>query len=477
MTNLVGIGLIYGLISLGAAATLFFSFRGRIDKSAQYFLSAELLMIFSNGAVIWANLDPANANPVTFFATNVFVLLADGAIFLSMTSLKRPAQLKYFLLWALFTIGCCFLIEYSRSNISPSSPIAIHALLTAAVAWATYKVCVSTNDSSLQANQFLKWFGYLELALIVMAGIRLVSFFASTGIAPRNPTTVTSIYYAVFLSLSVFRYVTYQSLRMSWVDPNSDKGNLLNKTLVTAVNERDQLLKSLLDSNRMIGVGALAATLSHELSQPLTSITFQTESVRRNLLEGSQVQESINSLDKVNAQLFKLSSLVRNLRQLFNSNANQFTSIQLVNAIEVILEIIEPNLKLKNIKLNKDYLSNPTVYGDSIQLQQVLINIFNNAIDAIELAKPSDREITLVVRIVNKTAIVTVEDSGNGIPPETLPIIFDLYRTTKKEGLGVGLWLCKTILNRHQAAISAANSKTRGAVFTIEFPLYLEPKS
>lgn len=474
MNNLVGIGLIYGLISLGAAATLFFSFRGRIDKSAQYFLLAELLMIFSNGTVIWANLDPANANTVIFFATNAFVLLSDGAIFLSMTSLKRPVQFKYFLLWILLTIGFCILIEYSRSNISPSSPIAIHAFLTAVVAWATYKVCVSINDSSLKANQFLKWFGYLEIALIVMAGIRLVSFFASTGIAPRDPTAATTIYYAVFLTLSVFRYVTYQSLRMSWVDPKNDQGNLLNKTLVSAVNERDQLLKSLLDSNRMIGVGALAATLSHELSQPLTSITLQTESVKRKLLEEGKDNESINSLSKVNTQLLKLSSLVRNLRQLFSSNTNQFVSIQLVNTIEVILEIIEPNLKLKNIKLNKDYLSNPTIYGDSIQLQQVFINIFNNAIDAIELAKPSLREITLTVKIDNKTAIITIEDSGHGIAPETLPVIFELYKTTKNEGQGVGLWLCRTILDKHQANISANNSKSRGAVFTMQFPLFVE---
>lgn len=118
--------------------------------------------------------------------------------------------------------------------------------------------------------------------------------------------------------------------------------------------------------------------------------------------------------------------------------------------------------------------ANPTIYGDSIQLQQVFINIFNNAIDAIELAKPSLREITLTVKVDYKTVIVTIEDSGNGITPETLPVIFDLYKTTKNEGQGVGLWLCRTILDKHQATISANNSKSRGAVFTLQFPLFVE---
>lgn len=211
MTNLVGIGLIYGLISLGSAATLFFSFRGRIDRSSQYFLLAELLMIVSNGAVIWANLDPENANPVTFFVTNVSVLIADGAIFLSIHSLDRSAKAINFLAWLIFTIIYCFFIEYSRINIGPTSPVALHALLTAAIAIATYRACKTARDYSLKDNQFLIWFGYLEIALIIMASIRFVSFFTTTTIAPRNPTLVTTIYYAVFLTLSVFRYVTYQS--------------------------------------------------------------------------------------------------------------------------------------------------------------------------------------------------------------------------------------------------------------------------
>ena len=471
MNNLVQLVLIYGLITLGSAATLYFSFKGKIDESARYFLLAELLMIFSASGVAWANLDPANANPATFFFTNIFVLIAEASIFLSIQSLERPIHIRNFLLWTVFILIYCAFIEYSRVAINNKAPIALHAFLSAVLAWITFSVCRSSNDLTLKENQFFKWFSYLEITLLIFAIIRFGSYFTSSAIAPRNPTTATSIFYAVFLTLSVFRYVTYQSLRMSWVNPKNIKVNFLNKNLASVIYEREQLLKGLMDSNRMIGVGALAASLSHELSQPLTGIALQTETVKQNLVESGRDLESIKLLNKVSSQLLKLSSLVKNLRQLFGSSINKFSAIDLVQMIEAILEILEVNLRSKNIQLKEYYYANPIIYGDSIQLQQVLINILNNAIDAIDLANPTLREISITVDADTKSAILTLEDSGNGIAPDVLPTIFDLYKTTKKEGLGVGLWLSKIILEKHHATIAATNNAHGGAIFTIELPL------
>ena len=471
MNNLVQLGLIYGLITIGSAATLYFSFRGRIDESARYFLSAELLMILSTSGVAWANIDPANANPVTFYLTNIFVLLAEASIYLSIKSLEHPVKFRNFVFWTIFILSYCGFIEYSRVAIGTTLPIAIHAFLSAILAWITYFACKTSADTTLKQNLFFRWFGYLEITVLIFAIIRFVSFFTSSAIAPRNPTVATSIFYAVFLTLSVFRYVTYQSLRMSWIDPKNIKANLLNRNLVSIVNERDQLLKGLLDSNRMIGVGALAASLSHELSQPLTGMALQTETIKRNLVESGQDQESVNLVNKVNEQLLKLSNLVKNLRQLFGSNTNKFSSINLTQTIGAILEILDVNLKSRNIQLKEYYYANPTIYGDAIQLQQVLINILNNAVDAIDFSNPVRREILITVDTDSKNAVITIEDSGEGIAPDLLPSIFDLYKTTKKDGLGVGLWLSKIILDKHQASITAFNGNNGGAVFTIDLPL------
>jgi C4-dicarboxylate-specific signal transduction histidine kinase len=162
---------------------------------------------------------------------------------------------------------------------------------------------------------------------------------------------------------------------------------------------------------------------------------------------------------------------VKNLRQLFNARDYELDEIDLQRVTNEILEIIEPTLKSKKIRLNKTFNANPLVLGDSIQIQQVLINLFNNATDAIECSNPELREIKLTISADKAFAVISIEDSGSGIEPSQLPHLFELYKTTKKDGLGVGLWLSKTIIDKHHGTISAANHMHGGAIFTLQIPL------
>ena len=176
-------------------------------------------------------------------------------------------------------------------------------------------------------------------------------------------------------------------------------------------------------------------------------------------------------LDKINLQLSKLTNLVINLRQLFNTNYQEFHKIDLTSSTDELLDIIQPTLESKGILLTKNLGHNITIQGDAIQFQQVLINILNNAIDSINISNPKSREIKLEIKADSQFAIISVEDTGNGIDENILPSIFELYKTTKKDGLGIGLWLSKTIINKHHGNIMANNSPNGGAIFTIEIPL------
>ncbi len=148
--------------------------------------------------------------------------------------------------------------------------------------------------------------------------------------------------------------------------------------------------------------------------------------------------------------------------------------------MDEVIELVEPSLQAKGISLQKNYQSNPLIFGDAIQIQQVLINILNNAIDAITAidaiatstaGKPTNRIIRVGIAQNEQFAILTVQDSGPGITPNLLPTIFELYKTTKLHGLGVGLWLSKTIMDAHHGSITASNSHSGGAVFEIQIPL------
>ena len=121
--------------------------------------------------------------------------------------------------------------------------------------------------------------------------------------------------------------------------------------------------------------------------------------------------------------------------------------------------------------MKKVFNAHPIVLGDAIQLQQVLINLFNNATEAIEHSNAARREIKLSLLADHEFASISVEDTGGGIDTSMLANMFELYKTTKKNGLGVGLWLSKTIIDKHRGNINAANSVHGGAVFTIHIPL------
>jgi len=104
-------------------------------------------------------------------------------------------------------------------------------------------------------------------------------------------------------------------------------------------------------------------------------------------------------------------------------------------------------------------------------LQQVLINLFNNAIDSIDEGNSNVREILILITNDEANATLSVTDSGSGINPMAIESLFELYKTTKPNGLGVGLWLSKTIIERHQGKITASNDAHGGAIFEIQIPL------
>jgi len=193
--------------------------------------------------------------------------------------------------------------------------------------------------------------------------------------------------------------------------------------------------------------------------------------LKRDLIKSGENQKTVAALDKMALQLGKLSALVKNLRQLFNARGYQFEKVELPKISDEIIEIIEPTLKAKKIIMSKSVTANAVVIGDAIQIQQVLINLLNNAVDAIESANTQDREIKLSISSNAEFAEIAIEDTGAGIAPDVLPSIFELYKSTKESGLGVGLWLSKTIVDKHDGTISVANSASGGATFTVQLPL------
>lgn len=470
MNNFVLVALIPMLLTAVSASTLYFSFKGRVDASGRYFLSAEFLWLMALLIVTTMNLQPNLVVTASFFTLSVVTLMSEVAILLSIRALTNRIFFREWIYWILFVLVYCGFIEYCRHAISPRLPLLFFSFFSLCVTSITYIACKRINSNDLENNLFIKWITYTEIALTAIHVLRFASFFTGIPMQPFNSAPLPTIFFSIWFSINLVRYFSYLALRVSWVDPRSST-NPLNQTLVKLANEKEQFLQGLMSSNRALGISALANSLAHQLSQPITGITLQTESVKRELINQGNQDKLVQILDTVTEQLGKVSNLVANLRKLFGNKESEFKSFNLQEACDDVLEIIKPTLHSKNIKLIKSYSSNPTVTGNSIQIQQVLINIFNNAIDAIENSKSPKRQIDLSISQDQSFAIIAIKDSGDGISPKIAFTMFELYQSTKPNGLGIGLWLCQEIINKHYGKITGTNNPHGGAIFEVRLPL------
>jgi signal transduction histidine kinase len=472
MNSFAALGLAYFLFTLISSGLLIAAFRTRLDPSARYLLFSELCMVISCGVIFLVNIKVIPVNAITIGIPNLAALVSEVAIFYSTLSISKRMDKKWLVL-AVTTLGALTIIaemyrnEYNYRWIIFANTIILTSLFIGNY-WA-YKHVLLPKFPNNQFVQFLKW---IALGLVFFGLIRVIANFTSTPIIPRGePTTMAIIAFTLFMILSSFRYITYIGFRITWVDQFNPTENMLNQPLVKAIEEKNQFLRGLIASNRFIGISALASSLAHQLSQPLTTIAIRAETARRDLLPSDHNTHTITSLDEICVQSNQLSGLVQNLRQLFGSKIENLESMNLQKVCNEVLEIIKPTLQSKGITLVKQYESNPVIFGDSVQLQQVLINLINNAIDSINESNSNAREILITIANNESYASLSVTDSGPGINPIAFESLFELYKTTKPSGLGVGLWLSKTIIERHQGKITASNHEDGGACFQIQIPL------
>jgi signal transduction histidine kinase len=472
MNAFAALGLAYFLFTLISSGLLITAFRARLDPSARYLLFSELCMVISCGVIFLVNIEVAPVNAITIGIPNFAALASEAAIFYSTLSITKKMNKKWLVL-AVATLSALIIITEMYRNESNyrwiifANTIILTSLFIANY-WA-YKHVLLPRFPNNQFVQFLKW---LAFGLICFGLIRVIANFTSAPIIPRGePTPMAIIAFTLFMILGSFRYITYIGFRITWVDQFNPTENILNQPLIKAIEEKNQFLRGLIASNRFIGISALASSLAHQLSQPLTTIAIRAETARRDLSTSDDNTRTITSLDEICMQSNQLSGLVQNLRQLFGSKIEKFESINLQKICNEVLEIIKPTLQSKSITLLKQYESNPIIFGDGVQLQQVLINLFNNAIDSINESNSDIREILITITNNDSCATLSISDSGLGIDPVVFESLFELYKTSKPSGLGVGLWLSKTIVERHQGKITASNNARGGACFEIQIPL------
>ena len=226
--------------------------------------------------------------------------------------------------------------------------------------------------------------------------------------------------------------------------------------------------------NRQADAAVLAAAIAHEIRQPLASIVARANAGARWLANGTP------SIDKATAALKEIvqighraSEIIESIQDLTKRGHRTRLPVDINEMIREVLAMTEHRLQTNNIAVQTKFNRTlPEVIADRIQLQQVILNLIGNAVEAMSSVPESSRVLTLKTDILDAQHIqITVEDSGSGIDPKNIERIFEKLFTTKAHGMGMGLAICRSIVAAHHGRILAEAGVCKGALFRISLPI------
>ena len=238
--------------------------------------------------------------------------------------------------------------------------------------------------------------------------------------------------------------------------------------------ELQQLRSQLAHASRVSMMGQLASALAHELSQPLGAILRNTEAAELFL------EHDPPDLDELRAILVDIrlddqraGGVIDRLRALLKRRSFVPRVLSVSDELANVMSLARSDATTRKVALEIDIASGlPHVMGDPVHLQQVLLNLILNAMDAVEDAPAARRKVTVRAQCHRQGEIeVAVEDSGGGIAPERLGRLFEPFFTTKANGMGIGLAISRTIIEAHGGRIWAENNAGEGATFRFTLPL------
>jgi C4-dicarboxylate-specific signal transduction histidine kinase len=254
-----------------------------------------------------------------------------------------------------------------------------------------------------------------------------------------------------------------------------------NTRLIAELRQRtDQLARSVTElqrerNNKLMNLEAMVASISHEVGQPLASIATSGSAALRFIKHMPPNLEEVQSaLNRMISSCHRAGQVFDNLRALFGKAEKEHEPIDVNELIRGVLASFQGDLEehgiTAGVRLPEDL---PKIVAHKGQLQEVLINLVRNAIEAMQADKNDHRVLQVSSeRHRDDGIILLIEDSGPGIDPKRAENIFDAFVTTKSHGMGLGLALCRLIIDRHSGELSALPAHPRGSIFRIALPIF-----
>lgn len=231
-------------------------------------------------------------------------------------------------------------------------------------------------------------------------------------------------------------------------------------------------MSELTHMNRVATAGELSASIAHEVKQPLTGIVAGAGAARNWLASQPPNVEKVRAaLDQIEAAGHRASDIVTSVRSMFRKDTQDKSQVDINELILTVLGLVHIDLRKHQIELETSLDDRlPTVLGNQVQLQQVLLNLVMNSIDSMRSVQPRVLSVRSAFNARDRVQ-VSVEDTGTGIDPSVHDHIFKPLYTTKEHGMGMGLSICQSIIENHDGRIWVSAAAARGAIFKFELPV------
>jgi len=224
---------------------------------------------------------------------------------------------------------------------------------------------------------------------------------------------------------------------------------------------------------RLSTMGEMTASIAHEINQPLTAISMYAQASLK-LLERPDSREKVrDALEKLNVQSLRAGAVIERIQRFART---QETSRELVAINELVTDLLKlagSDARMHNIELSLVLADGlPELFADPIQIQQVILNLIRNGIDAMnEIGCRNGRTIRIETRLVERWVELSVSDQGPGVADDQVELVFTPFHTTKKEGMGMGLSICRSIISEHGGELRFHNNPDSGACFHFRLPI------
>jgi C4-dicarboxylate-specific signal transduction histidine kinase len=269
----------------------------------------------------------------------------------------------------------------------------------------------------------------------------------------------------------------------AWRDEFVQRLHLLGDVFANTLSRRrsemegQRLRQDLAHVGRVSTMGELTASLAHELNQPLTAILSNAQAAQRILgSDGADLAEIREILGDIVADDKRAGEVIHRLRGFLKKSNLELSALDIGELVSQVARLVSSDAIIRNVAIRLDLAPGlPPVCGDRVQLQQVILNLLMNGLDA--MREPGDSERALVLRTFSTDpgqVVVAVEDSGVGIDEADLDHVFHAFYTTKPEGLGMGLAIARSIVEAHGGQLNARNNPTGGATFSFTLPAIKE---